>query len=70
MKICPQCKVGMKQLGNENMLVKCCILISKGDGFGIRDRYGNLTSYYYVCPECGIIQQYVPDELLEHIKKL
>lgn len=70
MKICPQCKIEMKQLGNENMLVKGYILISKGDGFGIRDRYGNLTSYYHVCPGCGLIQQYVPDGLLEHIKKL
>lgn len=70
MKFCPKCNIEMKQIGNETELAKGCILTHKGDDFGINDIYGSLTVYFHVCPICGLVQQYVPESLLEHIKRL
>ena len=69
-KKCLQCGSEVLQIGDETTLSKGSVLIRKGDGFRLRDTYGDLTAYHYVCTKCGLIQQYVPESLREHIDKL
>lgn len=69
MKICQQCNISMKLIKNTNVLKEHCI-IHKGDGFGISDLESNLHSDVYVCPQCGIVQQFVPEDELVYIKEL
>lgn len=70
MKKCLICNTEMKQIGGEIRLAEGCILTQKGDNFLYKDSHGDLTAYYYVCPQCGLIQQYVPDSLLKHISNM
>ena len=69
-KNCSQCNTEMIQIGDEIPLIKGCVELQKGDGFGIPDSFGSLTAYFYVCPKCGLIQQYVPESLREHLVKI
>lgn len=67
---CPQCGAKMHQTGNEKTLAKGCILGHNGDGFLYHNTEYDLTAFYYVCHNCGLVQQYIPDGLLNHIKNI
>lgn len=67
---CPQYRTRMYRTGKETTLERGCILVHKGDGFLYKDTSCDLTAYYYVCHNCGLVQQYIPDDLLEYLKHL
>ena len=67
---CPHCETKMHRTGKEITLEKGYILGHKGDGFLYKDTSYDLVAYNYVCHECGLVQQYIPDELLNHLKHL
>ena len=68
-KICPQCKTEMRRIGNKITIAKGCILKYKGDDFLYKDTYGDLDAFNYICLQCGLVQQYIPDELLEYLNQ-
>ena len=59
----------MKQIQNNTILKENCI-IHKGDGFGIPDRESSIHSNIYICPNCGLVQQYVPKDELKYLENL
>lgn len=66
---CYTCNCEMKQIQNSTVLIPNCI-IHKGDGFGISDRESSIHSNTYVCPKCGLIQQYVPKDELKYLNDI
>lgn len=69
-KICPQCKIEMKLSPKSINQVKVRIdkpavpyLINEGDQY---------TPYVeiYICPKCGLIQQYIAEEHMDFLEDL
>ncbi len=63
---CPNCKIEMKFLKNNHFMY----INKKPIPFLVNE--GNQRSIHmdiYGCPKCGLIQQYIPEDELEYIKK-
>ena len=67
MKKCLQCDVEMKFLDN-----KFCMYINKRPNPPLVNKGDQMPIHtnIYVCPRCGLIQQYIPEDELEYIKEL
>lgn len=57
----------MKQIGNKISIQNISIIKHKGDGFLYKDIYGDLHTVNFVCPNCGLIQQYIPEDELKYL---
>ena len=68
MKICGYCDTEMKKI--LEMELPVAVLKKRGDGFLIPDETSNLYTEIYVCPKCGIVQNYIPKDLLEYLDKI
>lgn len=69
MKICPQCEVEMKVL-NENA-VSIARINKTPVPFLVSEGYQEaIHAILYVCPMCGLVQAYVEEEYIEHLKRL
>ena len=68
MKICGYCNIEMKKIFEMELPVE--VLKRKGDGFLISDETNNLYAEIYVCPKCGIIKNYIPENLLQYLDKI
>lgn len=68
---CLQCEnTKMIQIGKRNPIPNTPIVKHKGDGFLYKDTSSNLTTNSFVCPKCGLIQQYVPEDELKYLEDI
>ena len=68
---CPQCEnIKMIQIGKRISIPNSFVTKHKGDGFLYKDTSVNLTANNFVCPKCGLIQQYVPEDELKYFDNL
>lgn len=69
MKICPQCEIEMKILkenaGSIARIDKTPIPFIVSEGY-----QEPIHIVLYVCPICGLVQTYVKEENMEHLKRL
>lgn len=68
MKICPSCKIEMRLIKSKSGMIKTDIQKQTEPMYA--ERFTNLIFDTYVCPSCGLIQQYIIDEQIPIIEKL
>lgn len=66
MKKCLLCDIEMKFVKSNTFIDSA--ITHKGDGFGIPDRESSIHSKIFVCPNCGLIQQFVPEDELKYLE--
>lgn len=69
MKVCPHCHIEMKFLPNSENAIHNFQL----EPIPFIRSEGNTTpivSNLFICPKCGLVQQYVIDECMKYVKKL
>ncbi len=70
MKKCPQCDVEMKQINHTINLLHGGLIphIEFGRMYVNDDR--DLVINYFICPECGLVQQYLQKDKMKYLKDL
>lgn len=69
MKICLQCSTEMKMMNKERVVYNW-YTTRHGDGFLIPPENSDLKSNLFVCPKCGLVQEYVKDEYMKYIQEM
>lgn len=69
-KECPNCGIQMKRINRNINLIHGGLIpyIRQGEFYINDDR--DLEINYFVCPECGFVQQYLLDNKMKYLKDL